>query len=544
MRRFASVFLLAALALTAFASAGGATQADRQAYLVVFKDDAAINGIETDTLTYAVAAQHAATLVQQAGGTITSNMVDEIGVVAVESPNALFDETLRASGLVYSAGEEFVWKALPTAAELAVQGPLDDPFCHPILDPDNPACPPSSLPEEAFEDLQWDMQQICAVESDDARWTSLCGSGAHALPNGSGRPQVDVGVLDTGIDGKPVTGHVDLRANVDCPRGRDSIGETQTVPLDPGVALPDPCIDNGFHGTHVAGTIAADDNGTGMVGIAPNVRLIPVKVCDSVGYCYFNAVVDGIYYAGHQKFDVINMSFFVDDDQFLQSHEFKCSSDPIQRTIRHAVERAIQYARNQGVTPVAALGNSDEDLAHPSEFENECDVVPAETQGVIGTMALGRDSQKASYSNYGNGMTDVAAPGGAGNTGDCLTTILSTFPGNTYFCIQGTSMASPHSAGVAAVIVSAYGQDTVDTNDPNTPLDDTAPPVDVRMPPQQVEAYLQSTTIDLTNSGAGLDTLNGYDECFGNGRIDARRAVLHETATIREVVPVCTDGQD
>jgi subtilisin family serine protease len=197
------------------------------------------------------------------------------------------------------------------------------------------------------------------------------------------------------------------------------------------------------------------------------------------------------------------------------------------------------------VTPVAALGNSDQDLAHPREpYENECDVVPAETQGVIGTMALGRDSQKASYSNYGNGMTDVAAPGGAGTTGDCRTTILSTFPGNTYFCIQGTSMASPHSTGVAALIVSAYGEDTVDMNDPDTPLDDTAPPVDVRMPPQKVEAYLQSTTIDLTNSGAGLNTLNGYDECFGNGRIDARRAVLHETTTIREVVPVCTDGQD
>jgi subtilisin family serine protease len=543
--KFFALAALAALAMTAFAGAGVAADAQAQRYLVVFKDDSTLTGVTSLVPAYSAAEQQAAALVGQAGGTIASNMVQEIGVVAVESSNALFDETMRESPLVLAAAEELRWKAVPTAAELG--GAATNGLCNPIVEPNDPDCPPTTLGEEAFEDLQWDMQQICAVESDDPRWSALCGTGAHALPGGKGRPQVDVGVLDTGIDGKPGTGHVDLQANVDCPRGRDSIGATQIVPTQPAVALPDPCIDNGFHGTHVAGTIAADDNGAGMVGIAPNVRLIPVKVCDSTGFCYSNAVIDGIYYSGHQKFDVINMSFFVDDDQFLQSHEFKCASDPVQRAIRHAVERAIQFARNQGVTPIAALGNSDEDLAHPSEpNENECDVVPAETQGVVGTMALGRDSQKAGYSNYGSGMTDVAAPGGSGGTGDCLRSILSTFPGNTYFCIQGTSMASPHSAGVAALIVSVFGEDSVDTNDSSTGLDDTAPPIDVRIPPQKVENYLQSTTIDLINAlgPTATKTLTGYDECFGNGRIDARRAVLHETSTVREVVPVCADGQD
>jgi lantibiotic leader peptide-processing serine protease len=72
-------------------------------------------------------------------------------------------------------------------------------------------------------------------------------------------------------------------------------------------------------------------------------------------------------------------------------------NDPIQRTFRKANERAIQYARNQGVVPVAALGNSDNDLAHPPEpYENDCDVVPAETEGVIGTMSVGPSSEKAS----------------------------------------------------------------------------------------------------------------------------------------------------
>jgi subtilisin family serine protease len=218
------------------------------------------------------------------------------------------------------------------------------------------------------------------------------------------------------------------------------------------------------------------------------------------------------------------MSFFVDDNEFQQSTEFKCMSDPVQRAFRRAVERAIQYARNQGVTPVAALGNSDQDLAHPVDEDgqpvsNECEVVPAESSGVIGTMALGRTSEKAGYSNYGTGMTDVAAPGGNGTTADCTTTIPSTIPANLYACIQGTSMASPHAAGVAALIVSQFGRLGSDG--------------DVKLPPQTVENYLQSTTVDIG--------LPGYDECFGNGRVDALRAVTHDTSRLYEANPPCPE---
>jgi subtilisin family serine protease len=326
---------------------------------------------------------------------------------------------------------------------------------------------------------------------------------------------VDVGILDSGIDGR----HPDfLKAgvtNVDCARGRNSVASP------PGIGTPDPCTDNQFHGTHVAGTVAARANGIGIVGVAPNVTLVPVKVCDATGFCYASAVVDGITYAGDQKFDVINMSFFVDDNEFQESTEFKCASDPVQRTFRRAVERAIQYARSRGVTPVAALGNSDNDLAHPPEpYENECEVVPAETQGVIGVGALGPRSEKASYSNYGTFATDVVAPGGNGSTGECATTILSTFPGGGYICIQGTSMASPHAAGVAALIVSQFG--TVGRDG------------DVEMPPTKVENYLQSTTVDIG--------LSGYDECFGNGRIDADRAVRHDTSRVYDPsAPPCPE---
>jgi subtilisin family serine protease len=204
--------------------------------------------------------------------------------------------------------------------------------------------------------------------------------------------------------------------------------------------------------------------------------------------------------------------------------------------MRRANERAIQYARNQGVVPVAALGNSDEDLAHPSEpYENNCDVVPAETQGVIGTMALGPTSEKSDYSNYGFGRTDVAAPGGnpdgTGETpGPCGNEVLSTIPGNLYACVSGTSMASPHAAGVAALIVSQFGRVGSDSGEP-----------DVVMRPQEVESYLQSTTIDLI--GAGQPLTKGYDYCFGNGRIDALKAVTHDTSYEANVVPTCTETQ-
>ncbi|MGH2357038.1 MAG: S8 family peptidase, partial [Candidatus Limnocylindria bacterium] len=224
-------------------------------------------------------------------------------------------------------------------------------------------------------------------------------------------------------------------------------------------------------------------------------------------------------YAGDQRFDVINMSFFVDDDEFQASTEFKCQSDETQRAFRQAVERAIQYARSKGVTPVAALGNSDVDLAH-GPGGNDCESVPQETSGVIGVAALGRNSQKASYSNWGTGATDVAAPGGSGTTGDCRTTILSTLPGGTYGCIQGTSMASPHAAGVAALIVSQFGVLGSDG--------------DVKLSPVSVQSRMQATAVDIG--------LAGYDECFGNGRIDALRAVLHDTSSVYDAsAPFCPE---
>jgi subtilisin family serine protease len=471
---------IAALAAVVVAGLAGAvpststSAAGTQGYLVVLAGQQGAGGFDATGTQAAIR-----TAVAAAGGTIANDLSDQIGVLHVHSPNAAFVSALSASSLVESVGSDFGVQALPTTAP----EPQDDPM----------------------EALQWDMQQIRTDEAHDIQ---------------GGIPAVDVGVLDSGIDGRHLDFTKALRSNVDCARGRNSLAA-----LPPGVAVgtPDPCTDNQFHGTHVAGTIGARANGTGIVGVAPNVTLVPVKVCDTSGYCYASAVVDGITYAGDQQLDVINMSFFVDDNEFQQSTEFKCMDDPVQRTFRKAVERAIQYARNQGVTPVAALGNSDEDLAHPSDTENDCEVVPAETEGVIGTSALGAAKEKAGYSNYGSGQNDVAAPGGNGTTGDCTTTVLSTIPGGLYACIQGTSMASPHAAGVAALIVSQFGTLGADG--------------DVKLSPQKVEQYLQSTAVD--------QGLPGYDECFGNGRIDALRAVTHDTSTLYDgTAPSCPEYEE
>jgi lantibiotic leader peptide-processing serine protease len=425
---------------------------------------------------YAVAHDYAVYAVRAAGGTVVSDLLGQTGVLVVESSNQAFAELMSSYAVVDTVGKDLVWQGIP-AGTPGGGGPVSH-----------------ADPAEA---LQWDMAMINAPQ-------------AHATQGGWGA--VDVGILDSGIDGT----HVDFKnalgaTNVDCGRGRDF------VPAGPGLGLPGACVDNQVHGTHVAGTVAARANGLGVVGVAPNVTLVPVKVCDTPGYCYASAVVSGITYAGDAKLDVINMSFFVDDDELLESTELKCNDDPEQRAFKRSTERALQYARRQGVTAVAAIGNSDTDLG----ADRKCEVVPAESPGVVATVALGPDSEKSGYSSYGRGAANVAAPGGnAPATGaSCDDQVLSTVPGG-YACLQGTSMASPHTTGVAALIVSQLGKLGSDG--------------DVKSSPAAVEELLQRSAIDIG--------LTGYDMCFGHGRINALRAVSGTTSKTHDAsAPFCPE---
>jgi subtilisin family serine protease len=470
--------LLAAVGLAAIASSasgyavGDSYAVQQERYIVTLAGDYAVSeGYAVGTAyavtqqspayaVYAVAHDYAVYAVEAAGGTIVDDLSHQIGVLVVESPNADFANLL----MQYAVMDGYA----------VIDAVSRDTASHQKPEPTKGA---SSSPDPR-EAEQWGMSMIRADR-------------AHARFLGS--RQVEVGILDSGID----FAHIDFQSNgpgtsnVDCSRGHVSVPESPVSP--PANACSS---DSGAHGTHVAGIVAAQLNGTGVVGVAPGVTLVPVQVCDGLA-CWWSAAIDGITYAGDAKLDVINMSFYADD---VETTSVLKDCDSSQSATVAAVDRAIAYARSRGVTTVAALGNNGENLAGP-DFDN-CRVVPAESPGVIGVTALGPTGALASYSNYGLGAADVAAPGGDGPETDSSQAILSTIPG-AWASLNGTSMASPHAAGVAALIESRYGKVGLDG--------------DVDLRPDQVQAKLQGTATDIGTKG--------YDQYFGYGRVDALRAI-------------------
>ncbi|MEX2547735.1 MAG: S8 family serine peptidase [Chloroflexota bacterium] len=439
---------------------------------------------------YALARDYALFIISEAGGVITADLTRQIGVMIVESTNTLFAQTLGSYALVNEVGNDFGSKQFPSLTEALHSGQLtlsqssDDP--------------PAGF--DPLEDQQWGMAQIRARQ---------------AQARQAGRAKVRIGIVDSGVDGN----HQDFKkngvSNVDCQHGADFTAD------GPGIGSPLACVDNNFHGTHVAGIVAARRNGIGVVGVAPNVTLVPIKVCDADGHCYVSDAVQGITYAGDLKLNAINMSFFVDDAEFQQSTEFKCLSDRTQQAYRESVERALAYARRQGVSLIAALGNSDTNLAKPPGGAN-CKTVPAMSRGVIGTVALGQQSEKSFYSSWGAGFADVSAPGGNDEIGaGCVNEILSTIPGG-WGCFQGTSMASPHTTGVAALIISQFGKAAGNGR--------------WAMSPDAVTNKLVKTAIDIGKKGVGVK-----DKCFGYGRIDAYRAVRNDTSYKYLRTPFCPE---
>lgn len=382
-----------------------------ETYIVLYKK----NAVPSD----------AASSVSMAGGTLIYSY-RQIGVLIASSDNAAFRANLMKDSRVEGAAATTGF-ATQLSEEFAVEEAISTENT-PVSDND------------PLSGLQWDMIQIHTPE-------------AHAITGGS--PSVIVGDIDTGLDYH----HPDLAANVDFANSVSCVGG---VPNQDPAAWDD---DNG-HGTHTAGTIAAASNGIGIVGVAPNVKIAGIKAGNANGFFFPEAVVCAFTWAGDHHLQVTNNSYFA--DPWL----FNCRNDAEQRAIWKAERRAIQYAISQGVVVVAAEGNQRDDLAHPTqditspddttpvtrEITNACAVVPVEVPGVIGVTANGNKQFKSYYSSYGVGSADVIAPGGdrilqvtaAAPNGR----VLSTFPGNRYAYAQGTSMASPHAAGVAALIMS------------------------------------------------------------------------------------------
>lgn len=293
----------------------------------------------------------------------------------------------------------------------------------------------SRAPNDPDYSKQWNLRSI-NVES---AWERTRGRGTT------------VAVIDTGISPVP-----DLKQTRLVP-GYDFVNDKVNAADDHG------------HGTHVAGTIAQSTNNRfGVAGVAHEAQLMPLKVLSRQGGGTVSDIAEAIRFAADHKADVINMSLGGGGESKL-------------------MREAIEYAHKQGVVIVAAAGNAGRNAA---EF-------PARYPHVIGVSALDSAGNKAPYSNFGAGV-DIAAPGGSlrsgGEAGGILQNTVTPNGDSVFAAFQGTSMASPHVAGVAALIRSAGIQN-----------------------PDQVEKILKQSALPSQNDAANH---------FGSGKLDAAAAVV------------------
>ncbi|WP_420032930.1 S8 family serine peptidase [Streptomyces sp. cg28] len=379
----------------------------------------------------------------KAGGTVVI-AYDKIGVIVAHSKNPDFARTIRTARGVQSAGAT---RTAPLAAQSS-----DDLATRRTLTAAEAkkAAASATADQDPLEPLQWDLP---AMKADQAHKVSL------------GSPKVTVGVLDSGIDDT----HPDLAPNFDKKASANCLGG---VPVQKDNAWR-PVEGESGHGTHVAGEIAAAKNGVGVTGVAPGVKVASLKVAEPVtGMYYTEAVVCGFVWAADHGVDVTNSSYYT--DPWL----FNCVTDADQKALVTAVTRASQYAERKGAVNVAAAGNAATDLAQDEIVDDsspddstpthrviktkDCFDIPSQLPGVVTVAATGAKGLKSSFSNYGKGVIDIAAPGGdstAYQTPAPPATsglILSTVPGGKWQYMAGTSMASPHVAGVAALIKSTH----------------------------------------------------------------------------------------
>lgn len=459
---FATALALAVPAVGA-RDAGGGTQE----YIVLMNG----NGVSSKQLK----------AIEAAGGTLLRSL-PQIGL-AVVSADAGFAASARAIKGVRSVSHNAVVDWLPdNEPEISIES----------------GNPPSSSDDDFFFDLQWGHDAINAPE---AWYDGRRGAGAT------------VAVLDGGFD----LDHPDLAPNINLTLSMDFTGEGLQY------GLPGPF----SHGSHTAGTVAAADNGFGTIGVAPEAELILVKVLGDAGSGSFADVISGILYAADVDADIINMSLgarverrgYVDemgtpdpsDDVFVTAKEVA--------ELLTAIDKATTYAYQQGTLVIASAGNDGEDYDHAGPVVHS----PSDSPHVLSISALGPQGWAIdpgsnldlpavigfdgdpTYSNYGQSVIDFGAPGGsayfdlpglcevAGIINPCwvFDLVFSTGNGGWYWS-AGTSMAAPHAAGVAALIVGANGGD---------------------MKPSAVERELRKLADDLGKPG--------NDDFYGLGRVNA-----------------------
>ena len=261
----------------------------------------------------------------------------------------------------------------------------------------------ASAPNDPYFNRQWALSGSAGINPMEA-WDALA---ASRTPT-----EVKVAVIDTGAD----SAHPDLQGRI-LP-GHDFIDNTDNVK------------DTASHGTHVSGIIAAiTGNGTGIAGIASYARIIPIRAVPDHGDETDLNVGKAFEFAVEQGARVANCSFGKDQQS-------------------QAVKDIIDAAGQKGLLVVVAAGNDSADNRNHPSFP-----VNFHTDNMIGVASIGSNGRLSYFSNYGPGIVDVAAPGGR---------ILSTTPNANYESMDGTSMASPQVAGVAALVLSVVPTLTVE----------------------------------------------------------------------------------
>ncbi|MFJ2398940.1 S8 family peptidase [Streptomyces sp. NPDC087843] len=377
-----------------------------------------------------------------AGGSVVI-AYEQIGVIVVHSADPDFGPRIRAVRGVQSAGAT-------RTAPLAAAGTTDEGAAQVLSAAEAAKVSRSAAAgQEPLEADQWDLR---AIGADKAARTD------------PGSRKVTVAVIDVGVDDT----HPDIAPNFSASQSANCVGGKP----DTTYGAWRPVDADHYHGTHVAGEIAAARNGVGVAGVAPGVKVSGITVAepDSTQLFYPESVVCAFVFAADHGVEITNNSYYV--DPWL----YNCLDDPDQRAIVDAVNRAQLYAQRKGTLNVAAAGNSNDDLdadaladaSSPDDSTpvprtvdpHTCFDVPTQLPGVVTVSSTGVTGAKSYFSSYGKGVIDVAAPGGdrfqIPDTPSKDGRILSTLPNNQYGFLQGTSMATPHVAGVAALLKSKY----------------------------------------------------------------------------------------